>query len=61
MEPRQLVSSIGPKFQHSPTGEFAMHTEVILTKSVSGLGAEGDKITVAPGYARNYLIPRGIR
>src|ERR1041384_5653425 len=37
-----------------------MHTELILTKNVQGLGAEGDKVTVRPGYARNYLIPRGI-
>jgi len=37
-----------------------MQTEIILTKSVPGLGAEGDKVSVAPGYARNYLIPRGI-
>lgn len=37
-----------------------MHTEVILTKNVRGLGAEGDKVSVAPGYARNFLIPRGI-
>jgi large subunit ribosomal protein L9 len=36
-----------------------MHTEVILTKNVQDLGAEGDKVVVAPGYARNYLIPRG--
>jgi large subunit ribosomal protein L9 len=36
-----------------------MHTEVILTKNVQGLGAEGDKVSVSPGYARNYLIPRG--
>jgi len=36
-----------------------MHTEVILTKNVQGLGAEGDKIAVAPGYARNFLLPRG--
>lgn len=45
----------------TPTLESSvMHTEVILTKNVQGLGAEGDKVSVAPGYARNYLIPRGI-
>ena len=37
-----------------------MHTEIILTKNIQGLGAEGDKVSVAPGYARNYLLPRGL-
>ncbi|MCS7047873.1 MAG: 50S ribosomal protein L9 [Verrucomicrobiae bacterium] len=37
-----------------------MSTQVILTKEVEALGAEGDVITVADGYARNYLIPRGL-
>ena len=34
-------------------------TEVILTKNVGGLGAESDKVEVAAGYARNYLLPLG--
>ncbi len=33
--------------------------EVILTKPVPNLGAESDRVTVAAGYARNYLIPMG--
>lgn len=37
-----------------------MNTEVILTKNIPGLGAEGDKVAVARGYARNYLLPRGL-
>ncbi|MCP5522039.1 MAG: 50S ribosomal protein L9 [Verrucomicrobiales bacterium] len=32
-------------------------TEVILTSSVPGLGAESDKVKVKAGYARNYLLP----
>ncbi|MSR64816.1 MAG: 50S ribosomal protein L9 [Verrucomicrobiae bacterium] len=36
-----------------------MQTEIILTKNVQGLGSEGDKVTVSPGYARNFLLPRG--
>jgi large subunit ribosomal protein L9 len=32
--------------------------KVILTKSVDDLGAKGDVVTVADGYARNYLIPK---
>ena len=32
--------------------------KVILTKTVEDLGAKGDVVTVADGYARNYLIPK---
>lgn len=34
-------------------------TEIILTDSVPGLGAEADVVKVRRGYARNYLLPRG--
>ena len=33
---------------------------VILNKSVDKLGNEGEIVTVKDGYARNYLIPRGL-
>ncbi len=35
-------------------------TELILTESVPGLGAEADVVKVRRGYARNYLLPRGM-
>lgn len=35
-------------------------TDVILTSNLIGLGAESDQVTVAAGYARNYLIPEGL-
>lgn len=35
-----------------------MPKEVILTQQVAGLGIEGDVVTVADGYARNYLMPK---
>lgn len=35
-------------------------TEVILIKNVVGLGAETDHVKVSNGYARNFLIPRGL-
>jgi len=34
--------------------------QVILRKEHESLGKTGDVITVKPGYARNFLIPRGI-
>ena len=36
-----------------------MAIEVLLMDQVEGLGIEGDVVKVAPGYARNYLFPRG--
>lgn len=32
--------------------------EVILREEIDTLGIRGDVVKVAPGYARNYLIPR---
>lgn len=34
--------------------------KIILRKDVDELGLEGDVVDVAKGYARNYLIPKGI-
>ncbi len=31
--------------------------KVILTSSIKNLGKVGDKVTVKPGYARNFLFP----
>ena len=35
------------------------HVKLILKDDVPGLGYAGDLVTVKPGYARNYLLPRG--
>jgi large subunit ribosomal protein L9 len=37
-----------------------MSTKIILTANVENLGAEGDAVTVADGYARNFLFPRSL-
>ena len=34
--------------------------KIILTNEVSGLGNAGDVVEVRDGYARNYLVPRGL-
>ena len=34
--------------------------EIILLQDMDELGLEGDILRVADGYARNYLIPRGM-
>lgn len=39
---------------------MAKRVSVVLNQSVSKLGNNGDLVDVAPGYARNYLIPQGI-
>ena len=33
-------------------------TEVLLIQQVENLGAEGDRVKVKAGYARNWLLPR---
>ena len=35
-------------------------SEILLVKPVENLGGEGDQVKVRAGYARNYLLPRGI-
>ena len=39
---------------------MAATMKLILTQDVSGLGAPGDVVEVAPGYGRNYLVPQGL-
>ncbi|MEM8639495.1 MAG: 50S ribosomal protein L9 [Spirulinaceae cyanobacterium] len=38
---------------------MAKRVQVVLNKDVTKLGKNGDLVEVAPGYARNYLIPQG--
>jgi len=34
--------------------------KLVLTEDVQYLGKQGDVVEVRPGYARNFLIPRGL-
>ena len=34
--------------------------QVILKENIETLGHIGDIVKVAPGYARNYLLPKGL-
>ena len=38
---------------------MAKRVSVVLSDNISKLGKNGDLVEVAPGYARNYLIPQG--
>jgi large subunit ribosomal protein L9 len=54
-------SQSGPHPRIGPGGtlaEGAIRMEVILLEAVDGLGSRGDRVQVARGFARNYLVPR---
>ena len=38
---------------------MAKRVKVVLTESIIPLGKDGDVVDVAPGYARNFLLPFG--
>jgi large subunit ribosomal protein L9 len=38
---------------------MAKRVQVVLSENVLNLGKDGDLVDVAPGYARNFLIPTG--
>ncbi len=39
---------------------MATAIKVVLEQDVESLGGSGDVVRVRPGYARNFLIPRGL-
>jgi large subunit ribosomal protein L9 len=39
---------------------MATHVQVILKQDVDKLGSAGELVRVRPGFARNYLLPRGL-
>ncbi|MFA7231793.1 MAG: 50S ribosomal protein L9 [Victivallaceae bacterium] len=36
------------------------NTKLVLIEDVENLGKSGDEVSVAPGFARNYLLPNGL-
>ena len=34
--------------------------KVVLLETIDGLGSVGEEVKVKDGYARNYLIPKGL-
>jgi large subunit ribosomal protein L9 len=39
---------------------MAKRVQIVLRQDISKLGKAGDLVEVAPGYARNYLLPKGM-
>jgi large subunit ribosomal protein L9 len=39
---------------------MATHIHVVLTEDFQSLGKSGELVKVRPGFARNYLLPRGL-
>ena len=39
---------------------MAHHLNVVLTEDLANLGKIGELVRVRTGYARNYLVPRGL-
>ncbi len=39
---------------------MATHIHVVLTEDLQNLGKSGELVRVRPGYARNFLVPRGL-
>jgi large subunit ribosomal protein L9 len=39
---------------------MATHIRVVLTEDMPSLGKSGELVRVRPGFARNFLVPRGL-
>ncbi|HBB36134.1 MAG TPA: 50S ribosomal protein L9 [Cyanobacteria bacterium UBA8803] len=39
---------------------MAKRVQLVLNQDIRKLGKSGDLVEVAPGYARNYLLPKGM-
>ena len=39
---------------------MATHLHVVLTEDIPNVGKSGELVKVRPGFARNFLVPRGL-
>ena len=39
---------------------MATHVHVVLTEDIQNVGKSGELVKVRPGFARNFLVPRGL-
>jgi len=39
---------------------MATHLHVVLAEDIPNLGKSGELVKVRPGFARNFLVPRGL-
>lgn len=39
---------------------MATHVHVVLTEDIPNVGKSGELVKVRPGFARNFLVPRGL-
>lgn len=53
-----MANAKAKRRNHPPKGRHG-NLKLVLTEDVQYLGKQGDLVEVKPGYARNYLIPRG--
>ncbi|KAI3831833.1 hypothetical protein MKX03_022205, partial [Papaver bracteatum] len=58
IKPQRCSDSITHPLLFASEGIRYRKLEVILTTSVKKLGKAGETVKVAPGYFRNYLIPK---
>jgi len=49
---------LATRFFNKETEGNCMAVDVILKTKIEGLGSEADVVSVKPGYARNFLIPK---
>src|SRR5688500_12010332 len=55
------TGAVGPARPHNQsTFHDSLFMEVILRQAVENLGSPGDVVKVSNGYARTFLLPRGI-
>ena len=51
---------VRPRPPPAPPVRSGKHVSVILRRPFDELGFSGQEVVVAPGYARNFLVPQGI-